>query len=286
MTPFARFYSVCFALTFLFPSAASAQRVGQGPLPDIHQLMNEVHDHQRALDKVRENYTYSSTQTTQEIDPKGQVKKTEVFEFEKFFVNGHLIARKVKKDGQPLSEHDQQKETERVTKLVEKAQNTASDQPLEGQQISLSRILDIMEVRNPRRENYRGRPAIVFDFIGKKDVKTHGLAEDVSKKIQGTVWIDEADRVVAHLEASFNDNFRVGGGLLATIEKGSNLHFDQAPVNGEIWLPTGGEANMQARLLLLKGIHEHNVERDYNFQRFHVEAEQMKDAKAVVEKKP
>jgi len=286
MTPFTRICSACFALTVLFPSAAPAQKVGEGPLPDIHQLMKEVHDHQKALDKVRENYTYTSLHTMQEIDPKGQVKKTVTFEYEQFFVNGHRIERKVKKDGQLLSEHDQQKETERVTKEVEKAQNAASDQPPEGQEISVNRLLNIMEVRNPRRANYRGRPTIVFDFIGKKDAKTHGLAEDISKKIQGTVWVDEADRVVAHLEVAFNDNFRVGGGLVATIEKGSNLHFDQAPVNGEIWLPTGGEANMQARVLLLKGIHEHDLERDYDYKRFHVEAEQMKDAKAIVEKKP
>lgn len=286
MTSVFRVCSACLVLSFLAPSSALAQKVGEGPIPDIRQLMNEVHDHQKALDKIRENYTYTLMQTTQEIDPKGQVKKTEVSEYEVFFVNSHLIARKVKKDGQALSEHDQQKETERVTKMVEKAQKTASDQPLEGQQISISRILEIMEVRNPRRESLRGRPAIVFDFIGRKDAKTHGLAEDVSKKIQGTVWVDEADRVVAHMEVAFNDNFRVGGGLVASIEKGSNLRFDQAPVNGEIWLPTGGEGTLQARLLLVKGIRQHQVERDYDYKRFHVEAVQMKDAKAIMEKKP
>src|SRR5664279_3246306 len=89
-----------------------------------------------------------------------------------------------------------------------------------------------MEVRNPRRETWHNRPAIVFDFVGRKDAKTHGLAEDTSKELQGSIWIDEADRQVAHLEVSFNDNFRVAGGLVASIEKGSSFHFDQVPVNG------------------------------------------------------
>jgi len=91
----------------------------------------------------------------------------------------------VKKNGQPLNEHDQQKETERVTKLVEKAQKTPPDQPLEGQTIRVSRLLDIMDVRNPRREQWRDRPAIVFDFVGRKNARTHGLAEDASKKLSG-----------------------------------------------------------------------------------------------------
>jgi hypothetical protein len=112
------------------------------------------------------------------------------------------------------------------------------------------------------------------------------LVEDVSRKLQGTIWVDEVDLEVAHLDVAFNDNFHVGGGLVANIEKGSNLHFDQAPVNGEIWMPTGGEGTIQARILLVKGIREHGTERDYDYKRFRVEAEQKKDAKVVPEKKP
>src|SRR5208282_1807557 len=163
--------------------------VANPPLPDIRRLMQEVQDHQRQLDKVRESYTYTSMQTTQDIDANGQVKKTETEEGEDFFVNGHVIERTVKKNGRPLSDHDQQKETERVTKLVEKAEKTPPGQPLEGPQISISRVLEIMDVSNERRETYRGRPTIVFDFVGRKDAKTHGLAEDASKKLKGTLWI-------------------------------------------------------------------------------------------------
>jgi hypothetical protein len=274
-----------FILPLLLAPLPQAQQAASPPLPEIHQLMREVHEHQKALEKVRENYTYCSSQTTQEIDANGQVKKTETYEYEEFFVNGHLIGRMVKKDGNPLDDHDGQKETERVTKLVEKAEKTPSDKPLEGQIVSASHMLEIMDVRNPRRESFRGRPTIVFDFVGRKDAETHGLIEDASKKLRGTIWVDEADRVIAHLEMTFNDNFRVAGGLFASVEKGSNFHLDQAPVNGEIWLPTGGEGTIQARFLLVKGIRQHLTERDYDFKRFSVEAQQSKDAKAVAEKK-
>ena len=251
------------------------------PLPDIRQLMQQVQEHQRQLDKVRESYTYTSMQTVQDIDANGQVKKTQVEEGEDFFVNGHIIERTVKRDGKPLSGHDEQKETERVTKLVEKAERTPPGQPLEGPSISVSRLLDIMDVRNERREMFRGRPAIVFDFVGRKDAKTHGLAEDASKKLQGTIWIDEADRQVAHLEVSFIDNFHVVGGLFANVQKGSNFRFDQSLVNGELWLPTGGEGTVQARVLLLKNLRQHFVEKDYDYKRFKVETQQGKDVSAA-----
>jgi hypothetical protein len=267
-------------------SAVRGQQTSDPPLPDIRQLMREVQAHQAQLDKIRENYTYTSYQTTQDIDGNGQVKKTETAEYEDFFVNGHVIERKVKSNGQTLNDHDQQKETERVTKLVEKAQKTPRDQSLEGQSISISRVLEIMDVHNPRRENYRGSPAIVFDFVGRKDVKTHGLAEDASKKLQGTLWIDESGRQVAHLEVSFNDNFRVVGGILATVQKGSSFRFDQAPVNGEIWLPTGAEGTIQARVLMVKSFRQHFSERVYDYKRFKVETQQTKDGKIVPAKQP
>jgi len=280
--------AVCLA-ALLLPSPlfrAAAQKPPDAPLPDIHQLMHEVEEHQKQLDKVRENYTYTSLQTTQDLDANGQVKKTEATENEDFFVNSHVIERTVKKDGKPLDPHDEQKETERITKLVEKAEKTPPDQPLEGPSISIGRVLEIMDVSNPRRDSFRGRPTIVFEFTGRKDVKTHGLAEDASKKLQGTLWIDEADREVAHMEVSFDDNFKVAGGLFATVQKGSSFRFDQEQVNGELWLPTGAEASVQARLLLLKGIRQHFTERDYDFKRFHVDTQQGKDAKAVLDKKP
>jgi hypothetical protein len=141
-------------------------------------------------------------------------------------------------------------------------------------------------LRNPRRENLRGRPTIVFDFVGQKELKAHGLSEDVSKKLEGTVWIDEADRQVARLEVTLDDNFHVAGGLVANIQKGSRFTFDQAPVNGELWLPTGGEVSVQMHVLLVKGIRQHITERDYDYKRFRVETLQGKDAKAMVEAKP
>jgi hypothetical protein len=252
------------------------------PLPEIRQLIEQVRDHQRQLDKVREDYTYTSTQTTQDLDTNGQVKKTETNEFEIFFVNSHSVGRMVKKDGKPLDEHEEKKETERVTKEAEKAAQTPPDQQVEGQQqVSITQMLGLMEVRNPRRDVYRGRPAIVFEFVGRKDAKTHGVIEDASKKLEGTLWIDEADRQVAHMDVRFIDNFRVAGGLVATIQKGSNFHFDQSPVNGELWLPTGAEASMEARVLLVKGVRQHFTERDTDFKRFRVEAQTGKDAKAV-----
>jgi len=251
-------------------------------MPEVHQLMREVDEHQKALEKVRENYTFSTEQTAQELDGKGQVKKTEIKEEEIFFVHGQQINRLVKKDGKPLSDHEQEKETERVTKEVEKAEKQV--QKKQDDELSLSHIVNLVEVSNPRRASYRGRPTLVFDFSGRKDAKSHGIAEDAFKKLHGTIWIDETDRQIAHCDAIFDDNFHIGGGLLANIEKGTNFHFDQAPVNGGLWLPTGAEGSYQIKLFLLKGVRGRFRERDFDYKRFSVDAEPSKEAAVALKK--
>jgi hypothetical protein len=52
-------------------------------------------------------------------------------------------------------------------------------------------------------------------------------------------------------------------------------------VENGLWLPTGGEANMQARILLLKNMRQHIVEKDYGFKQFSVQTEQSKQASTV-----
>lgn len=263
------------------------QETQSAEVPDIRALMTEVMDHQKQLEKVRENYTYTSATTTEDIDTNGKVTKTESEDEEVFFINTHRIERRVKKDGKPLNDHDQQKEQERVNKLVEKAEKVPPGEPLEGPNttVSVTHLLEIMQVSNPRRENFRGRPTIVFDFAGRRDAKTHGIAEDASKKIAGTLWVDERDHQVARMEAHFTDNFHVGGGLLANVQKGSSFYFDQAQVNGEIWFPTAAEGHIEARVLLLKGVREHVVERDFDYKRFSVDSQTGKTATVVTDPK-
>jgi len=51
--------------------AGPAGQNGQA-LPDIPQLLREVREHQKQLEKARENYTYTSLQTTEDLDASGR----------------------------------------------------------------------------------------------------------------------------------------------------------------------------------------------------------------------
>ena len=253
----------------------------QPPIPDATTLMKQVEDHQRKLDQTRENYTYREIVVVHQLDKSGNVKKTEAEEDEVFFVNSHEIDRKVKKDGKDLSAGEQKKEMERVMKEVDKAQKTPPGKSVDKNDVSISKLLTIMKVSNPRREIVDGRSSFAFDFVGDPHAQTHGMAEDASKKLSGTIWIDEQDREVRRLIARFDDNFHLGFGLFS-VGKGSNFTFDQKLVNNELWLPTSGQAHVVAHAVGIIGYRADINVTDDQYQVFHSDAQQVPGAKVAV----
>src|SRR5215470_2825520 len=243
------------------------------PLPDVPTLMKEVEAHQHKLDEVRENYTFHETVITHELDKNGRIKKNSSDENNVFFVNGHRIDRKVKKNGKELDADEQKKEQKRIEKEVEKASKTPPGESLDKDQVSVSRLLTIMKLSNPRREQMDGRNVIAFDFVGDPHAKTHGMAEDLSKKLSGTMWVDEKDREIRRMIASFDDNFHLGFGLFS-IGKGSTFTFDQKLVNNELWLPTGANAHVVAHAIGIIGWRGDITMTDNDYQKFHTDAAQ------------
>ncbi len=253
------------------------------PIPDAATLLRQVAEHQHKLDETRENYTWLETIVIRELDKKGNVKKTESEDDEIFFVNAHEIKRTMKKNGKDFTPDEKKKDQDRVTKAVEKAQNTPPGQSLNKDTVSVTQILGIMKASNPRRETIEGRSTIAFDFTGDPHAKTHGVAEDASKKISGTLWVDEQDREVRRLIARFNDNFHLGFGLFS-VAKGSNFTFNQKLVNNELWLPIDAQAHVVGHAIGMIGYRADVSITDSNYQRFHVKEEQMPGAKVVAPK--
>lgn len=271
--------------TCLFPLCASlcvatctAQQTA--PIPDAATLLQQVAEHQRQLDKTRENYTWNETVVIQMLDKKGDVKKTQSEEDDIFFVNAHEVDRTVKKDGKDLTPDQQKKEEDHVTKEIEKAEKTPPGQALDKDTVSVTQILGIMKASRPRREMIDGRSAIAFDFTGDPHAKTHGIAENASKKISGTLWVDEQDRQVRRLIARFDDNFHLGFGLFS-VGKGSNFTFNQKLVNNELWLPVDAEGHINGHAVGLIGYRADVNVTDTDYQRFHAQAQQMPGAKVV-----
>jgi hypothetical protein len=262
------------------PSARASAAGDQTAIPDAATMLREVEAHQKQLDKMRENYTFRSVQTTRQLDSSGNTKKTETEEHEVFFVNGHRVEKLVRKDGKDLTPDQARKEQDRVNKEVVKISQPGYSSP-DKDEITVARLLQIVSFSRPRRVSLNGRNTIAFDFAGDQHAKTHGRDEDALKKVNGTVWIDEADREVSRMSATLDENYHVGFGLLASIAKGSNVVFDQALIRNEAWLPTAITLHLQARAFLVAGIRADVDIRFDQYKKFQTDAVQQPGATAT-----
>jgi len=247
------------------------------PLPPIPELLKVVEQHQKRDEAVLLQYTYHVHHVMEEFDGDEAVKKTTVTDSESFTVGGVRIQRIVVRDGKPLTPDEAKKENKRVDEAIAKAQKLKAKRDAktaEGKDdpaiISASRMLELGTFSNERRVMLNGRPTIVLDYAGNRAVKTKNKAEDVVKDLVGTVWFDEADRVIARTEGRFLADFKLGLGMLLDIHKGLSFTFEQQKINNEVWLPKefAGQGKASVGVVVFR-IHGRTHTEMSDYRKFH-----------------
>ena len=249
------------------------------PLPDIKSLLLDVAKNQKAIEELQKQYTCHLVAEEERFDSKGGVTSRTVKEYDVFNCGGDEIRHLVKDESKPLTAEQQHKEDERFDKEFsefQKKQAELANDPKkqekedERQQAQISDFLRAESFTNPRRERFRGQDVIVFDFGPNPDYKPRKLVESIVQKLVGVVWIDEEARDVARLEARFSETAKIGGGLLASLDKGTNLVIEQTKINGEVWLPSYAEVHATARVVFVK-VHQNEIDRYSDYKKFRVE---------------
>jgi hypothetical protein len=265
------------------------------PLPDIDALLKAVKANEDRVDDLLEKYTYTETITKREVDPQGQLQEKEAETFELTFYKGNRIRRLINKNGKPLTPNEEANEQKRVEKRVreiekretenekkaakerEVAQETSGSPDGErGQRISIADVLRASKLVNPRRERFRGREVIVFDFEPLPGYKPQKNYEKFFGKTAGAIWVDVTDKQVARVEARLVEAYKVAGGLLASLREGATFVLEANRVNDEIWLPTRADINLAIKVFLIKGINVTQTIAYGNYKRFNVDAEKEK----------
>jgi len=253
-------------------------------LPDLKKLFEEIDANQKAIDKIRENYSGRRSEEEIEMDKNGSVKKREFRDYTFFYLNGDEVSTLVAKDSKPLTQQEQDKENERTKKRIEEIQKNQVKKDAKEQKKKeegakgkdeddpgIEVFLHVCQFVNPRRERFRGQDVLVFDFEPNPEYKAHSLVEGIVQKLAGVVWVDEKAHQVVRIEGYFVGDAKIGGGLLVNLQKGSSFIDEQAFVNNEVWLPTYTEAHIGARFLLVKGIKVNEVTRYSDYKKFNVE---------------
>ena len=267
-------------LAVLSPAGATVPARDESPWPDETALLADVLENQNRVEQARGAYTYTMTVTDLKRGSRGDVMRGTARTYEVFHVAGKQFRKLTAKDGQPLKPDEALKEEGRVAKAVREhrgrhSRQEAATQPGAGEpgddDVTPSDVLRLCRLVNPRREEFRGQPAIVYDFEPRPGAKPRGRAESWIARTGGRVWVDEQAKRLLRLEVQVRRALKVGGGLLMSVGPGSSLVFEQALVNEDVWLPTYAEIEVSARLLLLKGVKQHQEIRFGDYRKFSVE---------------
>jgi hypothetical protein len=264
--------------------------ISNEPLPDIPALLRDVQANEDKVEALLDNYSFTQKVIKRELGKDGVLRENGSETFQLSFYKGQRVSRLIEKDGRPLSEREQAdadrdaaRRVDEIEKQEAKEQKQASNGGTGGapsrddRRISIAEVLRASRLLNPRRERFRGREVIVFDFEPDPsfDMKNARSMMKFFGKTAGVIWVDEKDKQVARLEAYLFESFKIGGGVLAKLQKGASFTLEQERVGGEIWLPSQADINLSVRVLLVKGINVNQVVRSYNYRRFETE---VKDA--------
>ena len=269
--------------------------VSNEPLPDVEALLQAVKANEDKVDDLLEKYTYTEKQTDREADASGQLREKKSETFELTFYKGNRIKRLIEKNGKPLSANELESENKRIEKRVrelekketEKEKKASKEREVaqetggtpdgeQGQRISIADVLRASKLTNPRRERFRNREVIVFDFEPLPGYKPQKRVEKFFGKTAGAIWVDANDKQVARVEARLVEAYKVAGGLLASLKEGATFVLEQDRINNEIWLPTRADINLSLKVLLVKGINANSVIEYGNYKQFNVDAEKEK----------
>jgi hypothetical protein len=248
----------------------------QRPLPDIPALLRDIAKNQQALEDVRQLYTCHLSEEEDKTGSDGKVKSRAMKDYDVFYIGDEQALHLLAKDGKPLTGDEKKSEDDKFNKqydnLKKKQAELAGDPTKQAKQeeedeAQLSDFLRAELFTNPRRELFRGQEVIAFDVNGNPDYKPKKRIDSIIQKLSGTMWVDEQAREIVRLEARFAESVKVGGGLVASLAKGSNFVFEQEKINDEVWLPSYAEVHFSGRIVFVK-LKQNFIDRFTDYKKF------------------
>ncbi|MGI9107194.1 MAG: hypothetical protein ACR2G4_13205 [Pyrinomonadaceae bacterium] len=257
---------------------------------NLAELLRAVARNQDEVDERVSDYTFTRKETEREIDDKGVVKKEKTLIHEIYPVTGGgRVLKLISENGVPLSLERMAKEERRVAEALEKIERENAKRKekqvreqaararkdgetgagAEGDsEVGIGVFLRACEFVSPRRERFQSRDAIVFDFRPRPNFKPANRGESIVAKLAGVAWIDPVDKQVMRLEARLSENFKVGGGLLASVRSGSAVALEQTRLADGVWLPRFSQINASAKIFLFAGFRLDATREYSNYKRF------------------
>jgi hypothetical protein len=259
----------CLLAASVSPIAAQTKSV------DAHEIMKQSLaagsiNAQRSRDYVSQNRVLEK-----EIEADGAVRSEVVKGYQTLVVDGVLVKKLVMKNDRPLPADEARKEDERIRKLVReyKEESTAAkrkrieeqDKKREKEREFGKEILDAFIFKVIGEEAVSGRKSWVIEANPRPGFAPREMRAKIFPHIKGRIWIDQSDKLWTKVDAIGIDAFSVGFGIVAKLEQGAHLYFEQDRLEDGTWVlrQAGLRANTRVAMVKRIAVDRLSTYRDY-----------------------
>ncbi len=182
--------------------------------------------------------------------------------------NNGSLTRLLSIDSRPLDGEQQQRESQRMQRLVShpeeqrKLQQASNKKAEQGAR--LFRVLpdEFVFAYVGRQENL-----VTLTFRPNPNFQPSSLEARVFHCMEGEMTVDTKQERLAEINGHLMEDVKFGGGLLGHLDKGGQFHVRQAEIAPGHWEMTILSVDMKGKALLFKTIDAHETEKHSDFQR-------------------
>jgi hypothetical protein len=219
----------------------------QRPFPDTELLISRVAEHQKAVEALLTQYTFTDKTTLYMLDKAGSVRSQHTDIYYITPTPYEVFTLHISHDGKPISQSSldkQEKEIEhKLTNYERKAQKNPGARPkdtlLFGDIIAKSQF-------NPLRwEDVNGTATVVYSFAPKTQPTRHGSTDEkIASDMKGTMWVSPEAAEIVRME--FVSVSPLGMNFLVNVKSFQGF-VEQQQMSGELWLPKRQDFVAQGR---------------------------------------
>ena len=217
--------------------------------PDLRDLVRRSVQRDRLNANRAKDYTYVQRTETRDRDSGGRVVKIESRTFDVIMIGDQRFQKLIAKNDKPLSEQESRKAREGLEKALRRYESKEGKPPKEDddERDILQELPDAFLFTLVGPETVDGHAVWVVDAKPKPGYRGKAKRWELLTKFKGRLWIDQKELQWVRVEAETIAPVSFGW-VLARLEPGAKLTFQQSRLNSELWLPSKATTELNARL--------------------------------------
>jgi hypothetical protein len=256
-------------------AASGSQALAQTAALDARDIIKQsLAAGERNAQRSR-GYISRSRVVEKQIDANGSVRSEIVKGYETLAIDGVRVRKLVTKNDKPLPADEARNEDERIRKIVQERRNESSaakakrlderKKNREKEHEFNREILDAFYFKTVGEETIAGRKNWVIEATPRPGYEPKEMRAKILSHLKGKVWIDQEDKLWTKVDAVGIDPFSLGFGIIAKLEQGAHLYFEQTRLEDGTWVMRQSGIRATAHVAMVKrmGIHRVSTFHDY-----------------------